>query len=65
MNVPTPTEFDSAAWSKSETCFYLHDDATAGTTYGSAAVAAGGDCQAQRRQRRHRHQLVVQQHGIT
>jgi len=46
VNVPTPTEFDSAAWSKSETCFYLHDDATAGTTYGSAAVAAGGDCQA-------------------
>jgi len=48
VDVPSPTEYDSAAWSKSETCFYLHDDATAGTTYDSAAVAApaGATCTA-------------------
>ena len=48
VDVPVPTEFDAAAWSKSETCFYLHDDATAGTLYGSQGVAApaGATCTA-------------------
>ncbi len=44
VDVPSDVEYDSAAWSKSGNCFYLHDDSTSGTTYGSAVVAAGGDC---------------------
>jgi type IV pilus assembly protein PilA len=35
--------WSAAAYSKSGTCFYVSDDATAGTTYGSAA-SDGTDC---------------------
>jgi type IV pilus assembly protein PilA len=43
-DVPSATVWDAAAWSKSGTCFYIEDDSQNGTFYGSAAVAAGGDC---------------------
>jgi type IV pilus assembly protein PilA len=44
VDVPSSTVWDAAAWSKSGTCFYIEDDSQNGTFYGSAAVAAGGDC---------------------
>jgi type IV pilus assembly protein PilA len=44
VDVPSSTVWDAASWSKSGTCFYIEDDSQNGTFYGSAAVAAGGDC---------------------
>jgi type IV pilus assembly protein PilA len=44
VDVPSATVWDAAAWSKSGTCYYVQDDSQNGTTYGSAAVATGGDC---------------------
>jgi type IV pilus assembly protein PilA len=34
----------AAAYSKSDTCFYIQDDSTAGTTYDSGAPVAAGVC---------------------
>ena len=46
-NVPEGSRwFDLAAWSKSGTCFYVHEDATAKTSYGSATTASGAACSA-------------------
>ena len=44
VDVPSGTIWDAAAWSKSGTCYYIQDDSQNGTTYGSLAVATGGDC---------------------
>jgi type IV pilus assembly protein PilA len=39
-------QIDLAAWSKSGTCFYLRDNSTTGTFYGSAGTTAGVNCHA-------------------
>jgi type IV pilus assembly protein PilA len=39
-------QIDLAAWSKSGTCFYLRDNQSTGTFYGSAATASGATCNA-------------------
>ena len=39
-------QIDLAAWSKSGTCFYVRDNQSTGTFYGSAATASGATCHA-------------------
>jgi len=39
-------QIDLASWSKSGTCFYLRDNQSTGTFYGSAATASGTACHA-------------------
>jgi type IV pilus assembly protein PilA len=39
-------QIDLASWSKSGTCFYLRDNQSTGTFYGSSATASGATCHA-------------------